>query len=60
MIVVKFAAIYHNYFSSPDAEDDNEMVFCENCNICVHQACYGILEIPLGDWFCNSCRDLGM
>lgn len=44
---------------NPDAEDDNEMVFCENCNICVHQACYGIVDIPLGDWFCNSCRDLG-
>lgn len=45
---------------SPDAEDDNEMVFCELCNICVHQACYGILDIPIGDWFCNSCRDLGI
>eukprot|EP00061_Rhincodon_typus_P015235 g42796.t1 len=22
---------------SPDGEDDNEMVFCDKCNICVHQ-----------------------
>lgn len=24
------------------------MVFCDNCNICVHQACYGITAIPSG------------
>uniref|UniRef100_UPI001EAEDAB3 protein Jade-1-like n=1 Tax=Oncorhynchus gorbuscha TaxID=8017 RepID=UPI001EAEDAB3 len=22
---------------SPDSEDNNEMVFCDKCNICVHQ-----------------------
>lgn len=26
---------------SPDSEEGNEMVFCDSCNICVHQACYG-------------------
>lgn len=24
---------------SPDGEDGNEMVFCDKCNICVHQVC---------------------
>lgn len=33
---------------SPDSEEANEMVFCDNCNICVHQACYGITNIPSG------------
>lgn len=33
---------------SPDSEEANEMVFCDICNICVHQACYGITEIPSG------------
>lgn len=33
---------------SPDSEEANEMVFCDNCNICVHQACYGITAIPSG------------
>lgn len=33
---------------SPDSEDGNEMVFCDSCNICVHQACYGITVIPAG------------
>jgi len=40
---------------SPDSEDGNEMVFCDNCNICVHQACYGITTIPSGSWLCRTC-----
>lgn len=35
---------------SPDSEDGNEMVFCDSCNICVHQACYGITVIPDGKY----------
>lgn len=34
---------------SPDSEEGNEMVFCDSCNICVHQACYGITAIPSGN-----------
>ncbi|CAO1345134.1 unnamed protein product [Diamesa serratosioi] len=40
---------------SPDSEEANEMVFCDNCNICVHQACYGITTIPSGQWLCRTC-----
>ncbi|XP_018327190.1 PHD finger protein rhinoceros-like [Agrilus planipennis] len=40
---------------SPDSEDGNEMVFCDSCNICVHQACYGITSIPEGQWLCGTC-----
>ena len=39
----------------PDSEDANEMVFCDGCNICVHQACYGIAKIPQGNWLCVPC-----
>lgn len=41
---------------SPETEEGNEMVFCDRCNICVHQACYGITEIPEGEWLCSPCR----
>ncbi|XP_004713250.2 protein Jade-3 isoform X1 [Echinops telfairi] len=40
---------------SPDSEEGNDMVFCDRCNICVHQACYGILKIPEGSWLCRPC-----
>ncbi|XP_068717950.1 PHD finger protein rhinoceros-like [Montipora capricornis] len=41
---------------SPDCEELNEMVFCDSCDICVHQACYGIQNIPAGSWLCHPCR----
>ncbi|KAK2148927.1 hypothetical protein LSH36_474g00032 [Paralvinella palmiformis] len=40
---------------SPDGEDSNEIVFCDGCDICVHQACYGIQKIPEGSWLCRTC-----
>lgn len=40
---------------SPDSEELNEMVFCDSCDICVHQACYGIHKIPAGSWLCHPC-----
>lgn len=43
---------------SPDGEDNNEMVFCDSCNICVHQSCYGIQSIPSGEWHCSPCKGM--
>ncbi|XP_074649831.1 protein Jade-3-like [Tubulanus polymorphus] len=40
---------------STESEDGNEMVFCDACDICVHQACYGIQTIPEGTWLCRTC-----
>ncbi|XP_076467534.1 uncharacterized protein LOC143298551 [Babylonia areolata] len=40
---------------SPESEESNEMVFCDKCDICVHQACYGIKTIPEGSWMCRTC-----
>ncbi|CAD5120454.1 DgyrCDS9022 [Dimorphilus gyrociliatus] len=40
---------------SPDAEDNNEIVFCDGCDVCVHQGCYGIQRIPDGPYYCRPC-----
>ena len=36
--------------------DHNTVIFCDGCNSSVHQACYGITEIPEGDFFCDRCQ----
>ncbi|KAL5110854.1 Protein Jade-1 [Taenia crassiceps] len=41
---------------SYNGEDGNELVFCEKCNVCVHQACYGIPNLPEGPWHCRLCE----
>ncbi|KRX62267.1 Protein Jade-1 [Trichinella sp. T9] len=33
----------------------NEIVVCRNCENAVHQACYGIVSLPEGNWTCNRC-----
>ena len=38
---------------------DNQILFCESCNVAVHQICYGIDTIPEGDYYCIPCRRLG-
>lgn len=38
---------------------DNQILFCEACNVAVHQKCYGIPRIPEGDYFCKPCRYFG-
>lgn len=39
--------------------DGNRILFCDGCNASLHQACYGVTEIPEGDFFCDRCNALG-
>lgn len=35
---------------------ENQILFCEACNVAVHQLCYGIDKVPDGDYYCIACR----
>jgi hypothetical protein len=37
------------------SEDDNPIFCCGRCGVVVHQMCYGVGEVPEGDWFCEMC-----
>jgi hypothetical protein len=39
-----------------DVIPSNQIIFCDSCNVAVHQNCYGISAVPDGDFFCDACK----
>ena len=37
--------------------EDDEIIFCDGCDVQVHLSCYGLTKVPEGEWRCVGCED---
>lgn len=38
-----------------NSHEGNPIMFCERCNVPVHQLCYNVETLPDDDWLCWPC-----
>ena len=46
---------------SKHSEEEDALIFCDGCDVAVHQLCYNISDETAAsaeDWFCEACQEL--
>jgi hypothetical protein len=41
---------------SDDSTPTDLLVYCSGCAFPAHQTCYGLMQLPAGDFFCDACK----
>lgn len=48
-----FCAVCGDGFSA----EPNMIIFCDRCDVAVHQKCYDVVDVPKHEWLCWPCQE---